>query len=118
MTLNPEFIDGLPVITAEELMTKIGHIKVIDVRGSDEFNNELGHIYNAELATLGPDLEKRLNEEDPGKEIVFVCRSGKRSLEATKMALHKGFESVYNLQGGMLKWNELRLPFEREMGGS
>lgn len=117
-TLNTDLIEGVPTVTPQDLMTKIGHVKVIDVRGEDEFNNELGHIMNAELATLGPQLEEKLEAEDRQKEVVFVCRSGKRSGEATKLALLKGFNNVYNLQGGMLKWKELHLPFERDMGGS
>lgn len=116
--LNTGFVDGIPTVTPEDLHTKLGHVKVIDVRGADEFNNELGHIPNAELATLGPLLDHKLNDEKKNKEIVFVCRSGKRSAEAVKIALNKGFEKVYNLEGGMLRWNELQFPFERDMGGS
>ncbi len=115
---STSFIDGIPAVTPEDLQMNLGHVKIIDVRGSDEYNNELGHIPNSYLATLGPQLDKRLDDEDPKNEIVFVCRSGKRSGEATKMAINKGFEKVYSLQGGMLKWNELRFPFERDMGGS
>jgi hypothetical protein len=36
----------------------------------------------------------------------------------TKLALGRGFKLVHNLQGGMLRWNELRFPFVRDMGGS
>lgn len=116
--LNSGFVDGSPTVTPEDVFTKLGHIKIIDVRGADEFNNELGHIPNAELSTLGPQLDEKLNHMDKTKEIVFVCRSGKRSGEATRLALNKGFEKVYSLQGGMLRWDELRFPFQRDMGGS
>lgn len=108
----------VPVVRPEDLNGKWGHLKVIDVRGSDEFNNDLGHIPGAELVTLGPELQLRLKTEDKEKEIIFVCRSGRRSAEATKLAREAGFKNVYNLEGGMLKWNELRFPFERDMGGS
>lgn len=116
--LNSGFVEGVPTVTAEALHTKLGHVKVIDVRGTDEYNNELGHIPNSYLATLGPHLDKMLDGESKQEELVFVCRSGKRSAEATKMAILKGFEKVYSLQGGMLKWDELRFPFERDRGGS
>lgn len=117
-TLNSDFIDGTPTVAPEEVHLKLGNVKIIDVRGSDEFNNELGHIPSAELCTLGSQLDEKLNHFDKKQEIVFVCRSGKRSGEATRLALTKGFEKVFNLQGGMLRWNELRYPFERDMGGS
>lgn len=116
--LNSGYVDGLPTVTAEDLYTKIGHVQIIDVRGEDEFNNELGHIQGSLLAPLGPRLDQILSEIDTEKELVFVCRSGRRSAEAVRVALHKGFEKVFNLQGGMLNWNELKLPTQREMGGS
>ncbi len=116
--LNTGYLDGVPTITPEDLQTKLGHVKIIDVRGCDEYNNELGHIPSSELATLGHELDQKLNEENRNSDFVFVCRSGKRSAEATKLAITKGFEKVYNLEGGMLRWNELRFPFERDMGGS
>lgn len=115
---NSGFVGGIPTVTPEDLHVKLGHVKIIDVRGADEFNNELGHIPNAELATLGPMLDSKLDHADKNGEVVFVCRSGKRSAEAAKLALTKGFEKVYNLEGGMLRWNELNFPFERDMGGS
>jgi glyoxylase-like metal-dependent hydrolase (beta-lactamase superfamily II)/rhodanese-related sulfurtransferase len=111
-------VEGIPVLNANELQTKLGHVRVIDVRGEDEFNSELGHIQSAELATLGIDLEKKLNAVSPNDKFVFVCRSGKRSSEATKLALSKGIKNVFNLEGGMLKWNELKKPIERDLGGS
>lgn len=116
--LNTGFVNGIPTVTPEDLHTKLGHVKVIDVRGADEFNNELGHIPNAELSTLGPELDRMLSTINTAKEIVFVCRSGRRSGDATRLAITKGFEKVYNLEGGMLRWNELHFPFERDMGGS
>lgn len=109
---------GVPTVSAEEVLAKLGHVRVIDVRGLDEFNNELGHIPHSTLATLGEELEKRLELEDKDKELIFVCRSGKRSREATQLAIQKGFRNVYNLEGGMIKWNEQKFPFERDMGGS
>ncbi len=116
--LNTDLIDNVPTVTAENAFTKLGLIKIIDVRGSDEFNNELGHIPNTHLSTLGTQLDEELNHTDKSMEIIFVCRSGKRSAEATRLALNKGFENVYSMQGGMIRWNELQFPTERDLGGS
>lgn len=114
----PDNVGNVPLFTPEFLMKNLGHVEVIDVRGLDEFNSELGHIPNSELITMGADLDKKLSSENKNKEIVFVCRSGKRSGDVVKLALSKGFKKVYNLQGGMIKWNEMHFPIEREMGGS
>lgn len=115
---HPDMVSGIPTVTAEDLHSKMARMKIIDVRGMDEYNNELGHIPHSELATLGEQLTEKLNLEDKNKEIVFVCRSGKRSASATHQAMEMGFKNVYNMEGGMLKWNEVRLPVEKDRAGS
>ena len=116
--LRSDDVEGVPTVTPEELYKKLGHVKLIDVRGEDEFNNELGHIPSSSLSTLGEKLLERLDEEKKQEEIVFVCRSGKRSAQATLIAIQKGFEKVYSLEGGMLKWDQLRYSVERDKAGS
>lgn len=115
---SQEFSGEVTTIKPEVLQHRIGQIKLIDVRGSDEFNSELGHIRSAQLVTLGDQLDSCLKNFDKENEIVFVCRSGRRSGEATKQALKLGFKKVWNLEGGMLRWNELQYPVVKDMGGS
>lgn len=102
--------DGAPEVTPEELKSNLDNVKLIDVRGSDEYTGELGHIEGAELATLGEDLTKKLGEIKKDEAYVFICRSGKRSTAATLQAKDMGFENVFNMQGGMLRWNALDFP--------
>ena len=110
---------GIPTITPEETHSKLGHLRVVDVRGLDEFNNQLGHIPEADLATLGEELEEKLKRyQDKDRDTVFVCGSGMRSAKATKLAMEKGLKNAYSLDGGMKRWNELHFPVERDMGGS
>jgi rhodanese-related sulfurtransferase len=45
-----------------------------------------------------------MNELDAEKEIVVLCRSGRRSLEVAKFLQQKGFKTV-NLAGGILAWS-------------
>lgn len=111
-------VEGMPVLNAEEAHQRLGQFRIIDVRGEDEFNNELGHIPSAALKTLGDPLSEFLNVAGKDDQYIFVCRSGKRSLEATKLASSQGFKHIYNLQGGMIRWNELHYPVERDRGGS
>ena len=103
----PEVVE----ISAEELAHKLGDVHIIDVRGSDEFEGELGRVTGAVLMEL-PELPKRLKELPSDETIVFVCRSGARSTRATELALASGIEHVYNMKGGMLRWRELGLPIE------
>lgn len=101
---------GINEIKCETLLTHKNQFKIIDVRRDDEFDGELGHIDGAELKTLGPDLMDYLQDEDKDLQIVFICRSGGRSGQATQVARDMGFSNVSNMIGGMLEWNRLNLP--------
>ena len=108
---------GIPEISVEALFKKIqdlDSVRLIDVRRPDEYDGELGHIEGAELVTLGPELSMLLEQGDRTEEIVFVCRSGARSGEATKESLRLGYKFTFNMQGGMLHWNDVRFPVIRK----
>lgn len=111
--LHPQKVDGIPEVNVQQVHSALGKVRLIDVRGADEYRGELGHIPGAELVTLGPDLSRFLDQADRKQEIVFVCRSGGRSGEATAESLRMGFTATSNMVGGMLKWNEEKLPTER-----
>lgn len=105
---------SVPEVHVDEIKKTLGQVHLIDVRRPDEFNNELGHIPNAKLATLGEDLELYLKSlKNKNELLVFVCRSGGRSENATRVALEMGFTHVANMLGGMLFWNEKNYPIER-----
>lgn len=103
----------IPVVTAEDLHLRERKSLLVDVRGVDEFNGELGHISGAHLITLGDNLKHFLEGYDRAEEIIFVCRSGKRSVEAAKLGLELGFQKVFSLTGGMQRWLECGFPVER-----
>jgi rhodanese-related sulfurtransferase len=50
------------------------------------------------------DVAARIGELDPAKEIVVLCRSGRRSLEVARLLQQNGFRAV-NLAGGILAWS-------------
>ena len=108
---NPD-IASVQDIVAEELDKKRSEVQLVDVRQPDEFTGELSHIPGAMLIPLGS-LPEQINKLSKDKTIVFICRSGGRSARATAFAQENGFESVYNLKGGMIRWNELRLSVDR-----
>jgi rhodanese-related sulfurtransferase len=50
---------------------------------------------------------------DPqGREVVFACRSGRRSVTASQAAQAKGYPYGSHLAGGILAWKEAGLPTE------
>lgn len=111
--MHPQVVDGIPEVTCEEVFNKLGKVRLIDVRRPDEYNNELGHIKGTELITLGPDLTQFLEKGDRSQEIVFVCRSGGRSGQATAESIRLGYNATINMVGGMIRWNEIKQPIER-----
>lgn len=112
--MHPQIVDGIPEVTCEDVLANLGKVRIIDVRRPEEYNNELGHIAGTELVTLGPDLTNFLEKGDRSQEIIFVCRSGGRSGQATAESIKLGYKSTINMIGGMIRWNELRQPTERK----
>jgi len=116
--LNPKIINGIPETSVETVFEHLqdsysGKLVLIDVRGQDEFNNELGHIIGAKLITLGKDLTNFLEASARDLEIIFICRSGARSATATIESMRLGYKYTTNMTGGMIRWNEQRLPVEK-----
>lgn len=104
---------GIQEISCADLKDHQSDFVLIDVRTPEEYTGELGHIKGAQLVTLGPELEDKINTlSDDGTSYVFVCRSGGRSGQATAFAKSVGLSKVYNMIGGMLEWN--RQGFEVE----
>lgn len=110
--MHPQVVDGIPEVTVEDVKRHLGQVRLIDVRRPDEFTGELQHIPGAELVTLGPDLLEFLQSGTRDEEIVFVCRSGGRSGQATEESIRLGYTKTANMVGGMLKWNEFKFPTE------
>jgi hydroxyacylglutathione hydrolase len=104
---NPHFVNVIDIV-AEELEKKKADVVLIDVRQPEEFNDELGHIPGAQLIVLNT-LPQNLDALPKDQTVVFVCRGGSRSAQAAAYALQNGFSDVYNLKGGMIRWNELGL---------
>jgi rhodanese-related sulfurtransferase len=76
-------------------------LNIIDVRENDEVVQ--GMIPGAKHIPLG-EVPYRLNEFDPAKEYIMVCRSGKRSEKACGVLAANNIK-VINMTGGMLNWN-------------
>jgi glyoxylase-like metal-dependent hydrolase (beta-lactamase superfamily II)/rhodanese-related sulfurtransferase len=87
---------------------------LLDVREPDEFRGELGHIAGARLIPLR-ELSERTGElaDYKNRDVIVICRAGARSTTAAALLTGMGFERVGNLKGGMLDWNDARLPVER-----
>ncbi len=90
-------------ITAKEAAVFIKNeqnITLLDVRTRDEFNT--GHIKGATLIPLSK-LENNLNELKDAKKtnIIVYCRSGSRSVAASRILKKNGFTPL-NVKHGMI----------------
>lgn len=50
------------------------------------------------------EIAGRIGELDASREVIVLCRSGRRSLEVAKYLQQNGFQAV-NLAGGILAWS-------------
>lgn len=86
---------------AQEMIKAGGH-QLIDVREPSEYKS--GHIPGSVNIPLGL-LEFRKNEIRKDKPVICICLSGGRSSNACTYLTDQGYEPVYNLSGGMSRWN-------------
>lgn len=85
---------------------------LLDVRTPEEY--AAGHLANAILIPV-QELPQRMEELAPfkGKAIIAYCRTGNRSGRAAELLGASGF-TVFNMEGGILKWKESNLPVIEE----
>ncbi len=98
--------DAVRLINHEEAV-------VVDVREEKEVAE--GTILDSLHIPLGA-LGDRLNELANSREkpIIVSCRSGHRSATACARLRKEGFETVYNLKGGVLAWQNAGLPLQKK----
>lgn len=107
--------DSMEPVTREGLAARMreGLVTVIDVRPPDEF--ALGHVPGAINVPLA-DLQARLPEIDPDREIVAYCRGPwcVMSFEAVAALRRHGFRAR-RLEDGLPEWKAAGLPVEVTM---
>ena len=109
-------LNAVRQIDASELNDRLNGsepLLLIDVREAAEYRGELGHIAGSRQFPLGEFSER--SGELAGlkdRQIVTVCRVGVRSATAAAILTGLGCEHVSNLKGGMIAWNDARLPVE------
>ena len=92
-------------ISVQELKEKIDKgedFQLIDVR--EDFEYQVSNL-GGELIPLGGILIET-DKIAKDKEVVIMCRSGKRSAAAVMQLEAQGFTNLYNLYGGILAWQE------------
>ncbi len=52
------------------------------------------------------EIPTRIDELDPAQPVVCICHHGARSAQVVAFLERAGFESVYNLAGGIDAWSQ------------
>jgi adenylyltransferase/sulfurtransferase len=99
-----EALANVRTLTAGELSTSLRErgagASIVDVREPREF--AVSHLQGATNIPVG-ELHARMGSLPKGL-VVFVCRSGARSLTAAALASRAGVEDIAHLEGGLLAW--------------
>ncbi len=78
--------------------------QIIDVRSPEEFSGQ--HIDNAvNINWNSNDFVSKASSYDKKKPVFVYCLSGGRSKQASQKLSEMGFSNIYELQGGIMKWN-------------
>ena len=84
-----------------------GRYLLVDVRESNEVAVE---AYPGAVVVPLSNFDPQDIPDPQGKQVVFACRSGKRSVTASLAAQAAGLAYDKHLAGGMLAWKAAGLP--------
>ena len=110
-TQEETVVDTFQQISQEEaktIMSTNQNAVVLDVRTQEEYDS--GHIKEAVLLPVDAITEETAREVIPAKDtqVLVYCRSGNRSVTASKALAQLGYTEVYEF-GGINTW-----PYETE----
>ena len=113
--LNQITYDILPDIAYKNIIDSDNKIILIDVRSKKELDEimisgVLNYDFNSD------EFEKSILSLDIDKTYYVICRSGRRSGITTELMLENGFENVFNIKGGMIKWIDSNLKLSIKKG--
>ncbi len=95
--------------------TSLGKIKegavLVDVRELKEINDIAFGVANQLIIPLS-EFEERFQEIPKDKEVVVACSTGSRSLKAVYYLMNHGYESVFNMRDGIVKWAREGFPVQ------
>jgi len=102
---------NLDAAQAAELI-KQEPVLILDVRTPEEYKE--GHIKGSVLIPVqGLEREYVKISDHSQKPVLIYCRSGNRSVTASKILISKGFHDLYHMKGGIKDWVRHQLPLEK-----
>ncbi|MFT7521713.1 MAG: rhodanese-related sulfurtransferase [Kiritimatiellia bacterium] len=83
-------------------------VRLVDVRGPDEFFGPLHHVTGSEMVHLSV-IASEACAWDKNSPVVVICRSAGRSDRAAMALQQMGLKNVASMTGGMLAWHSASL---------
>ena len=104
---DPKVHDLTPAEVARGIAEN--RILLVDVREPNETAVE--RYPDAAIVPLSS-FDPALISDPQGRQVVFACRSGRRSVTASQAAQSQGYPYDAHLAGGLLAWKAAGLPTE------
>jgi rhodanese-related sulfurtransferase len=102
---SPERVDA---VRFAEVVSAPG-AQIIDVRTPEEFAE--GHLEGAvNMNVQGADFAAQISSLDPAGLYAVYCRSGNRSQAAVAAMADGGLSGIFELETGIVGWQEAGLP--------
>lgn len=111
--LNDETFDATNIgihLKAKEFNDMLEDPDTIVVDMRNHYESEIGHFTQAikpDVDTFReslPIIEEQLSEHKSDKKLLMYCTGGIRCEKASAYFKHKGFENVYQLEGGIIEY--------------
>ncbi|MFD2602406.1 oxygen-dependent tRNA uridine(34) hydroxylase TrhO [Flavobacterium suzhouense] len=97
-------------LKAQEFNDMLEHPDTIVVDMRNHYESEIGHFRGAITPDVDtfreslPIIEEQLSEYKEGKNLLMYCTGGIRCEKASAFFKHKGFQNVYQLEGGIIEY--------------
>ncbi|WP_296317331.1 rhodanese-like domain-containing protein [Winogradskyella sp. UBA3174] len=113
---SKEAMTEVRLVTAEEMQAiiELEDVQLVDVRSAKEYD-EL-HVFNAQNIDFNsPTFDEDISKLDKAKPVILYCKGGGRSAKCAEKLKDAGFTKIYDLEGGISKWqHSKKLKIERK----
>ncbi len=107
----------ISVTVYEQMLKKTIGSQLVDVRTQEEYAS--GHLIGAvDIDFKSPNFNTQIGELDKNKPVFIYCLSGGRSGQAANEMKKMGFREIYNMEGGIIKWNAANKPLASTEGSN
>lgn len=103
--------ETIDVDAFQKKQAELKDVQLLDVRTPDEYNE--GHLKGAlNIDWRGTDFADQVAKLDKNKPVMVYCLGGGRSSAAAEKMQEMGFTTIYNMEGGFMKWTNANKPVD------